>query len=1569
MRKIVSAVAFLVLLLSVNRGYSQTLPGDSLVFGPMFSVVYHDSVRVWVMTKDGTGSGNTLSLELTPGAGGAALTGTIYNSDTRLGYNLRSYLYTNLTPGLQYTVKVLANGTTTLRTATVKNASSIIDNFEFLAGGCGRIYDTTRCIDIPESMVHTNGTPEIYKYMAAENSDMMIWTGDATYLLGLEHTMGVSCPGAVDDWNNSDALFARYSFYRKFQDSLIRSMPQLAIPDNHDLGGNEFNKNMPTLGISKTNFKNWWPNPVYMQNADGSGLYSSYRYKDVEFFLLDNRSFRESTTRHLGTLQLAWLKQALLNSTATFKVLISGTPSFNKSWGGRNFSITAECDTLIKFIKSNNIDGVLCYSADIHGQQFYGKYNDHTYPFFDVLSGNLASDVDLTAATSITPNEDAMFWSNAQTYVRTNLYGNPGNRRYKIEYVSPQGIVYYKSILHEDMLKSIDDSTSKVSLSFAGVLTDSSRYNRTLTGSGISYVADRDSNATSALYFDGTASVTFPFTPELEMQDRTFSIAYWTKPASFTGSDFSTIFSNSNGSNGYSIGFDNLGHPQFINHATNTPYTATVKVLADKWSHITWKYDNVKLQLFLYISGQLVQKWTGVPTPSVASATLNLGNNFQNKHFNGALDEFHIYGKLITDQTVQKLSGYTPHRGSAISLGGSQNMFIPSAQVDAIFAGPFTTELWCRFTSSSISGPIISTHGRVNNQTKGWDIEFSNNKPNLVFGNNSTTGWLKIVEAGYAWQSGEWNHIACTAVPGDSLYLYVNGERVGAVPYTSYYANSFGLGLAKSSFYGSTSQIEMDELRIWNAAQSKDSINKRMHYKLSGNENNLAFYYDFNPYTDTTIRSKGSNTYELTLNNGRLVASLAPVTSMDSGYRLPVAGSWSIRRKNSKGLGLIDAVPTLNSSLIVGHHEDSLTAAINTGNPVHYLKGGWQLDGLNLPVANLKINLDECLPAFDSISHIASEYYLLKPEASNWNIVNTGYFDGTSLTFTNTFVDTGIYYLGWKVDTASALFDRGGALSLLSGHQVTVPSAIVNNALSGNGLTVELWARLMQDPPANAKLMGKSSLVSGNQGFEFEFLGNNAIQAIFGTANGTWNTISSNIPWNIGEWNHVAITAATNDSFKLYLNGKLAGKNSFGSYIPNNYDLAFGKNIFNQNPVIAMMDEVRIWNKVKTQTEIMNQMHLSLPAGNDTALKFNYTFNHADNGRLVNYGSTGDSVLKTNAKIIPATSPVGNINLNQQYRVTGNWSVQDTTNGGLSILVAIPDYETNIVIGKDSIPGRDSLQGVPYAVKLKRLWQLDPLKTGNGIFGFDGPATLGPTWHDVKNDALEYYLLKMDTAGLMQIQAVGTESNDKINFSNVTVSNGLYTLGWLTDDGVILPLTWGYVRASRQNDHTNLVEWQTIQEHNTRYFEIERSEDGRNFWTIGRVTAAGNSNKPLRYDFPDEQLIAGVPVYYYRIRQVDLDGHYNYSQVVKVIAKDDADRFEVIVAPNPGTSTQMGISVHAEEQPYKLYLTNVSGAVIWHEEIVLNSHPKRVLPKLAAGTYVLSVQGNGLSGTKKIVVK
>ncbi len=104
------------------------------------------------------------------------------------------------------------------RTASIKNETNVIDDFEFLVSGCGRIYDTTRCIDRPESQTHKNGDPAIFnKWLLS--SDLMVWPGDATYLLGLQHAMG-QCPNGVDDWANKDMAFARYIFYRQFHDSL-----------------------------------------------------------------------------------------------------------------------------------------------------------------------------------------------------------------------------------------------------------------------------------------------------------------------------------------------------------------------------------------------------------------------------------------------------------------------------------------------------------------------------------------------------------------------------------------------------------------------------------------------------------------------------------------------------------------------------------------------------------------------------------------------------------------------------------------------------------------------------------------------------------------------------------------------------------------------------------------------------------------------------------------------------------------------------------------------------------------------------------------------------------------------------------------------------------------------------------------------------------------------------------------------------------------------------------------------------------------------------------------------------
>ena len=1006
----------------ITTATAQSLPGDSIVFGPMFSPVYHDSVRVWVLTKTNTGSGDAFSLDVTAGnTPGAPLNGAVYNSDDRLGYSLRSFVYANLTPGQTYTAVVKKNGIATTRTAAIKNEAAIIDDFVFLTGGCGRIYDTTRCIDRPESQTHTNGDPVIFNRMAEENSDLMIWLGDATYLLGLQHAMG-QCPNGVDDWANKDMAFARYMFYRKFHDSLTRAMPQLAITDNHDTGPNEFDKTMPSLGEMKDVFMNWWPNPVYNSTPEGQGLFSSYKYKDVEFFLLDNRSYRDGIQQQLGPEQLAWLKQGLLQSTAVFKVLISGTPVFDKSWGGRNFSITAQGDDLIQFIKNNNIDGVLSFSADIHEQEFYGRYADGKYPFFDMISGNLNSDVG-TGQYTIDYKRERILRGIKQTYLKVSVYGEAGNRRMKIGFIGLDGQPYFENIIHADMLKSVDDSTKKLSLSFTGSLKDSSIYNHQLQASLVTYGNDKDAHAQSAGSFTTATTINLPYSVALDLHDRAFTLSFRVNPSQFPVNG-AAIFSNAQPGTGITIGFSAAGNLQYTDHQANVTYTSIGSVVGNKWTNITYKYDNTKRQLSMYYNGWLAQTWTGVLSPSASTANLQIGNDYNNRHFTGMLDEMLLYGKLVDDKQILDNSGYTSHRGNVLKVAGNSKMLIPANLVNAALSGDFTIEFWGKLNADpGTNYKILASNGRVNNNTTGLSFEFpDNNKLNIVAGTNGS-GWNSIADKGTAWNIGEWNHVAVSVTKNGKLIFYVNGEKIGETAFTTYASNSFGMAIGYSTYYaGSAVQADIDELRIWKMALSQDSIRKHMHYPLTGTENGLELYYDFSKRTDTSIVSGGVQTNEIVLNGGELISGTSPVADIDAQYRSNVTASWSKGNTPNSSFVCADAITSYTSNIVAGKNADTALLSASANGGLYYLKGGWQIDPLNISFASVKIYLDHVLPNADSIRKKAGRYYLLQQTAGDSLVaVSTGNFDGQNVTFLNTYLEKGNYYLGWAVDSVKVI--------------------------------------------------------------------------------------------------------------------------------------------------------------------------------------------------------------------------------------------------------------------------------------------------------------------------------------------------------------------------------------------------------------------------------------------------------------------------------------------------------------------------------------------------------------------
>ncbi|MBT8195481.1 MAG: hypothetical protein KJO64_03590, partial [Bacteroidia bacterium] len=112
-----------------------------------------------------------------------------------------------------------------------------------------------------------------------------------------------------------------------------------------------------------------------------------------------------------------------------------------------------------------------------------------------------------------------------------------------------------------------------------------------------------------------------------------------------------------------------------------------------------------------------------------------------------------------------------------------------------------------------------------------------------------------------------------------------------------------------------------------------------------------------------------------------------------------------------------------------------------------------------------------------------------------------------------------------------------------------------------------------------------------------------------------------------------------------------------------------------------------------------------------------------------------------------------------------------------------------------------------------------------------------------------------------------------------------------------LPVELLYFKGN-QNNNQIALNWETATEINNDYFIVERSDDGSTFYPITKVEGFGNSSTNIHYEFIDK--IIKQSYYYYRLKQVDFNGTFDYSDVIliKFIFKNPD---QGILIPNPTT--------------------------------------------------------------------
>lgn len=226
---------------------------------------------------------------------------------------------------------------------------------------------------------------EIFETIADSDPTLMLWLGNTAHL-------------RESDWGSKSGYLKRFATARTAPglNRLLSSTSHYATWGANDYGPLHAGAHYSYRQVAEDSFRAFWPQPVKVPGLDG--LATRFRYADVDFFMLDTRSYRNDTPTSkqafqiLGAAQIEWLRQELIRSKATFKVVVAGSPILNPAKSRSNLSYAeAEHTRLLQMLRSEDILGLFFIS----GGKYYGELtrlvHANSYNVFDLTVGPLTA--------------------------------------------------------------------------------------------------------------------------------------------------------------------------------------------------------------------------------------------------------------------------------------------------------------------------------------------------------------------------------------------------------------------------------------------------------------------------------------------------------------------------------------------------------------------------------------------------------------------------------------------------------------------------------------------------------------------------------------------------------------------------------------------------------------------------------------------------------------------------------------------------------------------------------------------------------------------------------------------------------------------------------------------------------------------------------------------------------------------------------------------------------------------------------------------------------------------------
>lgn len=361
---------------------------------------------------------------------------------------------------------------------------------------------------------------------------------------------------------------------------------------------------------------------------------------------------------------------------------------------------------------------------------------------------------------------------------------------------------------------------------------------------------------------------------------------------------------------------------------------------------------------------------------------------------------------------------------------------------------------------------------------------------------------------------------------------------------------------------------------------------------------------------------------------------------------------------------------------------------------------------------------------------------------------------------------------------------------------------------------------------------------------------------------------------------------------------------------------------------------------------------------------------------------------------VPALAPIAQIQAQcVSSTLLNNAAVPDNDDAGITIDLdgGGPDFR---FVERAANEGTLYLEGIGGAQVLGVYFGSFPNTVVPNNYALNAPITTPTGGNEQRNNGFLFYsnglgpwgtgttsgyigIAKGGQFGFIEVEITATltpPNTTNIYDFFVTVTNGGFDVGVpgnvLAGDCATLPVVLSEFTAIADKGEV-ILEWKTESEITNSGFLIERSMDGKNFDSVGFVEGNGTSSRSQNYQFTDQHIKSNV-VYLYRLKQVDHNGRFEYSDIISVEFTEDFDDIGEIF-PNPGTEV-VSINIEASERTeiIEVQIFNSSAQLIKKVEQNLEVGNNLMTFKTAdweTGMYFMKLTKAGQPYYRKFVVK